>query len=257
MARVFPAEFSDLLSRGGARRAARLAGRLVAADPPFVALAGAVDPALAVRARAALAARMLPLLSRIDVRIPPETIWNQTRSFQERLPKVARLRTAYLDRRGTRSWRAAEELGVVALLRSASLRRFGEALCGRPLKPEPGCQILCYGPGDYMGPHHDHHPDIPDARDGYLDVHIGLAAPGVQRQALLLARDGHLTEIVELARPSLIAAYRLPFWHQIGPLVSRRGTDAATALRWVLLASFRFADVELRRPKSVAPGRPA
>ncbi len=241
MARVFPAEFSDLLRPRGARRAARLAASLGAAEPPFVALAGAVDPARAARGRAALAARMLPHLSRIDVPIPPETIWNQTRSFQERLPKVARLRTAYLERRGTRAWRAAEDLGVIGLLRSASLRRFGESLCGRALKPQVGCQILCYGPGDYMGPHHDHHPDIPGARDGYLDIHIGLAAPAVRGQTLLLARGGHLTESVELARPSLIAAYRLPFWHQIAPLAPRPGADPAQALRWVLLASFRFA----------------
>jgi hypothetical protein len=247
MPSVVPAEFTALLSPGGDRRAARLAGALVAAEPPFVALPGAIDPGIAARMRAALAARMLPLLARIDAPIPPETIWNQTRSFQERLPKVARLRTAYLERRGTRAWWAAEEIGVIALLRSASLRRFGEALCGRALKPGPGCQILCYGPGDYMGPHHDHHPDIADARDGYLDIHIGLSAPAVRRQTLLLARGGHLTESVELARPTLIAAYRLPFWHQIAPLQPRRGADPSTALRWVLLASFRFAD------RAVAP----
>jgi len=238
---AFPAEFSGLLSAAGARRAARLAGSLADGDPPFVALAGAVDPEVARRGRAALEERMLPLLSRIDVPIPPETIWNQTRSFQERLPKVARLRTAYLERRGTRAWRTAEDIGVLALLRSEGLRRFGEALCGRSLRPGPGCQILCYGPGDYMGPHHDHHPDIPGARGGYLDIHIGLSAPTVRRQTLFLARAGHLSESVELARPSLIAAYRLPFWHQIAPLAPRRGADPATALRWVLLASFRFA----------------
>jgi hypothetical protein len=92
-----------------------------------------------------------------------------------------------------------------------------------------------------MGPHHDHHPDIPAARGGYLDIHIGLAAPTVRRQTLFLSRAGHLSESVELARPSLIAAYRLPFWHQIAPLAPRRGADPAAALRWVLLASFRFA----------------
>jgi hypothetical protein len=242
MSPAFPAEFSAFLSPAGRRRMARCAGALADADPPFLALAGALDAAAVARGRAALEARMLPLLSRIDVPIPDWTIWNQTRSFQERLPKVARLRTATLERRGTRAWRAAEEIGVVALLRSQSLRRFGEALTGRRLKPGAGCQILCYGPGDYMGPHHDHHPDSPGARDGYLDIHIGMSAPAVRRQTLLLARGGHLTETIELARPSLIAAYRLPFWHQIGPLEPRRGADPATALRWVLLASFRFAD---------------
>ena len=241
MSVVLPADFDRLLTARGARRAARLAGALVGADPPFVALAGALDDAAMASLVAVLEARLLPLLVPIDVAIPPETIWNQTRSFQERLPKVARLRTAYLERRGSRAWRAAEEAGIVALLRSPGLRRFGETLTGRRLKPGVGCQILCYGPGDYMGPHHDHHPDIPDARDGYLDIHIGMSTPAVRRQTLLLARDGHLTQSVELARPNLITAYRLPFWHQIAPLETRRGADPATARRWVLLASFRFA----------------
>lgn len=237
----FPPEFADMLTARGMRGAARLAGALVGADPPFVALSAALDAAKVARATAILEARLLPLLEPIDVPIPPETIWNQTRSFQERLPKVARLRTAYLERRGSRAWRAAEETGIIRLLRSRSLRRFGEALTGRRLKPGVGCQILCYGPGDYMGPHHDHHPDIPDARDGYLDIHIGMSTPAVRRQTLLLARGGHLTESVELARPNLITAYRLPFWHQIAPLEARHGADPAAARRWVLLASFRFA----------------
>jgi hypothetical protein len=38
-----------------------------------------------------------------------------------------------------------------------------------------------------------------------------------------------------------VNAYRLPFWHQVAPLEPRRGADPATARRWVLLASFRFA----------------
>jgi hypothetical protein len=242
MSPAFPAEFSDLFTPAGRRRAARRNGALSAHASPFLALANVLDPVAVARGRAALEAHMLPLLSRMDAPIPDWTIWNQTRSFQERLPKIARLRTATLGRRGTRAWRAAEEIGAIALLRSQSLRRFGEALTGRRLKPGAGCQILCYGPGDYMGPHHDHHPDIPDARGGYLDIHIGLSAPAVRRQTLLLSRDGHLSDMVELARPGLVTAYRLPFWHQVTPLEPRRGADPATAMRWVLLASFRFAD---------------
>ncbi len=244
MPTAFPPDFADMLAPGAARRIDRHAGALANVPPGeagFLSLASCLAPAACARGLAALEERMLPLLSRIDVPIPPETIWNQTRSFQERLPKVARLRTAYLERRGTRAWRAAEEIGVLDLLRSRSLRAFGEAISGRRLGPGAGCQVLCYGAGDYMGPHHDHHPDIPGAREGYLDIHLGFSTPEVGSQRLVHARGGHLCESVELARQGLVNAYRLPFWHQVVPLEPRRGADPAAARRWVLLASFRFA----------------
>jgi hypothetical protein len=42
--------------------------------------------------------------------------------------------------------------------------------------------------------------------------------PEVRRQLLVYARDGHLTEVVDVARQGLITAYRLPFWHYTTPL---------------------------------------
>ena len=64
--------------------------------------------------------------------------------------------------------------------------------------------------------------------------------PAVRRQLLVYARDGHLTETVDVARHGLITAYRLPFWHYTTPLEPRRGRDG-DARRWVLLASYQFA----------------
>lgn len=238
---VFPADFTELLTPAGARRLRRLAGALAADTTPFLSARGGFDPGLVRRGLAALERDLRPLLRPIDVPVPPETIWNQTRSFQERLPKAARLATAYLERRADPAFRAAEALGILAMLRSSSLRRVAEALVGRRLKPRPGCQVLCYGAGDYMGPHHDHHPDIDDARDGYLDLHLVFSTPAAGRQMLIHARNGHLTETVELVGPGSLNAYRLPFWHQVTPLQPRRGADPAAARRWVLLASFRFA----------------
>ncbi|MBL8698537.1 MAG: hypothetical protein JNK67_09195 [Alphaproteobacteria bacterium] len=184
---------------------------------------------------------MRDVLAPLAASIPPESIWNQTRSFQERLPKVARMRSAYLGRRGGRAWARADATGLLAMLGSDSLRRLGELLTGRRLAPRIGRQVLCYGPGDYIGPHHDHHPDIPGARDGYLDIHISFVTPAVRRQLLVYAKDGHLTETVDVARNGLITAYRLPFWHYTTPLEAKRGREAE-ARRWVLLASYQFAD---------------
>lgn len=199
-----------------------------------------IDAARARSALAGLEASMNPLLVPIAAAIPPGSIWNQTRSFQERLPKVARLRTAYLARAGGRAWRQAEALGIIDMLGSESFRAFGELLVDAPLDPRLGRQIVCYGAGDYLGPHHDHHPDIPLAAGGYLDIHLGFSTAAVRRQLLVYARDGHFTDVVDVAAASLITAYRLPFWHQVTPLEAKRGA-AAAARRWLLLGSFHFA----------------
>lgn len=241
---AFPSEFDRLLTRH-ARRVLELGSRGVAgalADParPFVVLPGWLDPRRGACGLAALEAGMLDTLAPLAAAIPPGSIWNQTRSFQERLPKVARMSSAYLGRRGSRAWACAEATGLIAMLGSDSLRRFGELLVGRRLSPRIGRQILCYRAGDYIGPHHDHHPDIPGARDGYLDIHISFVTPAVRRQLLVYAKDGHLTETVDVARHGLITAYRLPFWHYTTPLEPRRGRNG-DARRWVLLASFQFA----------------
>jgi hypothetical protein len=242
--RAFPREFADFLSARGRRvldgRGA--AGALAAVD--FVAIPGALDPARARRALGALEARLLPVLTRVDAPIPAWTIAGQTRSFQERLPKVGRFSTATLERRSTRAWRAAEATGLLDMLASASCRDFAAALAGRALAGRPGRQALCYGAGDYLGPHTDHHPDIPSARGGYLDLHLTLSTAAVARQLLVLAdggaRGGHFARTVDVAAGGAIAAYRLPLWHQTTPLEAKPGR-AAEARRWILLASFRFA----------------
>ena len=157
MTRAFPREFADLLSARGRR----VLDRGALADParPFVAIPGALDAAKAKRALAALEAALGGVLARVDVPIPPGTIANQTRSHQERLPKVGRFSTAYLQRRGSRAWIAAEATGLVAMLGSASCREFAAALAGRALDPRLGRQVLRYGAGDYLGPHTEHHPE--------------------------------------------------------------------------------------------------
>ena len=98
--------------------------------------------------------------------------------------------------------------------------------------------MLRYGPGDYAGPHNDHHPENKDARGGYIDLHLSLCSPGVAHQWLVYSRAGHFSEIVSVAKPASVTAYRLPFWHYTTPLAARpRRTDAA---RWVLLGTFLY-----------------
>lgn len=239
----FPAEFEDLLTGKGRRV---LAGRSplcgALADPRrrFIATADLVKPASA-RAAAALLNRALhDNLSVIDRPIPPEAMWEMTANYAELLPKTTRVRTAYLDRPRGRAYRAAEAVGLIAMLRSESFGAFAAALAGRDLRPRWGIQALCYAAGDYAGPHNDHHPEDTAARRGYLDLHVTLAGRGVAQQWLVYARQGHFSEVADVATAGTITAYRLPFWHYTTPLVVRRGAPEPSARRWVLLGTFLY-----------------
>lgn len=229
--RRFPDDFTTLLA------AKRIQQQLTAVTP-FAWLPGAIDRAKAAALGDLLEREMAPHLVPLSDAIPPESITGQTRNYQERLKKVVRVRTAYLERRG-KAWRVAERLGLVDMLRSDGFRGFAESVSGRRLDPKLGLQVLRYGPGDYHGPHTDHHPEEPRARDGYVDMHISLPSADVADQFLVYARDGHLTEMVNVGVPG-VAVYRLPFWHYTTPLRAKRGR-AATAQRWLILGTFLFA----------------
>ncbi|MBM3538617.1 MAG: hypothetical protein FJX55_12380 [Alphaproteobacteria bacterium] len=241
--KALPKDFADLLSARGRRilegRDRGVRGAIADPRRPFLALDGALD-----RDKAAAVWRLLdralgPHLVKLSQPVPPESISGQTRKYQERLRKTVRNRTAYLERRDSRAWRAAEEIGLIAMTASDSYRRFVEIVAGRPLARKFGRQLLCYGPGDYAGPHTDHHPEDPRAASGYIDFHLSFAGPGVQRQLLVYARDGHFTEEADVATAGGISAYRLPFWHFTTPLKARPGQEA-TARRWVVLGTFLF-----------------
>jgi len=242
--KAFPREFADLLTAKGRRvlegRDPAHAGALAEPARFFVALAGAVDRAKARAAVSALEAELAPHLRRLEQGIPPESISAQTRNHQERLIKTVSVGTAYLERRGSAAWRAAERIGLVAMTASATWHRFAEVLAGRALDRRAGRQVLCYGPGDYAGPHTDHHPEDPRARAGYVDLHLTLSGAGVAHQWLVYAEDGHFRQVLDVAVPGGITAYRLPFWHYTTPLVAKRGR-AATARRWVVLGTFHYA----------------
>lgn len=239
----FPDEFADLLTRKGLRI---LEGRdpgtrhaLARPERFFVPIRGAIDPDKARAAHALLDRHMLATLAPLESPIPEGSIWNQTRNYQERLPKTARARTAYFERRTGRAWRSAERIGLIAMMRSDSFRAFAEILSGRALDRRFGQQVLCYGAGDYAGPHTDHHPEDARAASGYIDFHVSFGSADVAHQYLVYARDGHFSDMVDVNTPGGITAYRLPFWHYTTPLMPRPGR-ADAARRWVVLGTFLF-----------------
>jgi len=235
---VFPKEFEDLLSRAGRRVLAGthpLCGALADPRRRFIAEDDLLDRAKAARLRRALEEGLTDTLEPIERPIPPESIWGMRHDYGELLPKTSRARTVYFESRREPGVKAAERLGLVRMMRSGSFRAFAEALAGRKLAAGWGLQVLRYGPGDYAGPHNDHHPENKDAKAGYIDLHISLAAPQVAHQWLVYSRAGHFSEIVSVAGPATVTAYRLPFWHYTTPLVGK-----PAAARWVLLGTFLY-----------------
>jgi len=247
----FPAEFEDMLTVAGRRV---LGGRSalcgVLADPRrrFLAETGLVSARRSREAVRLLDRALYDLLEPLEQPIPPESIWEMTKDYGELLPKTVRVRTAYLERRRERAFRRAEEIGLVAMLRSESFVQFAAALVGRTLRARWGVQLLCYGPGDYSGPHNDHHPEEPAARRGYLDLHVSLSGRGVAQQFLVYAVQGHFSRIADVATAGGVTAYRLPFWHYTTPLVARPGAADGTARRWVLLGTFLYRSPGFSKP---------
>lgn len=190
------------------------------------------------------------LASRLRVLSAPisrDIIRNLKKNYSEELPKTMRIRTADLDAKSGKAKRAAASLGLIAALKSDELRRFGERVTGKKLEPDPACQVICYEPGDYSGPHTDHHPEQRELRDGYVDIHIMLSSPKVASQLLVYERQqGMLNEVAEIGKGMSIAVYQLPFWHYTTPMLARPGVDDAR--RWLLLASY-FVDRKTTRAR--------
>ncbi len=157
-----PVEFEDLLSRTGRRVLAGthpLCGALANPRTRFLAAEDLLDRPKAARVRRALEAELPDTLEPIEKPIPPDTIFEMKQDYAELLPKSSRARTIYFESRREPGVKAAERIGLARMMRGQSFRAFAEALAGRKLRSGWGLQVLRYGPGDYAGPHNDHHPE--------------------------------------------------------------------------------------------------
>ncbi|AGC44086.1 hypothetical protein MYSTI_02770 [Myxococcus stipitatus DSM 14675] len=256
MKKLFPSEFADLLTPKGRRildgRDKTVSGALLDPARRFVALQGVVDADRAAACRDALDKALRELVVPMEDPIPHDSISGMTMNYMELLPKTVRVRTALLENRRSRSWRAAEAVGLTEMLRSDTFAAFAAAVSGRVLRRGWGIQVLCYGPGDYSGPHNDHHPEEAEARDGYVDMHLSLTMPGVDHQYLVYEKDGHLSEMTRVSTVGGVTVYRLPFWHYTTPLLARRGAEAHSR-RWVLLGTFLDAAPQAKPSTTVTP----
>lgn len=238
--RAFPKDLASLLSPLGRSLLSGehpAVGALGRDGRRFVPLPDLLLPDKAQGCLQLLERHLPPLLRPMETPIPPEATWGMAENYAEQLPKAVRVKTAMLDSRRAQAWKVAQALGLLGMLRSPTFHALAQRLAGRPLQRKWGVQLLCYGPGDYTGPHNDHHPEDAESRDGYVDVHITFCNTAVKRQLLVYERRGHLSEVADVVSVGGINAYRLPFWHYTTPLEPR--PDAAgEARRWVLLGTF-------------------
>lgn len=231
-----PSEFEALLSRRGREV---LSGRrtLSLGAERFLAADGLLEPRRARELLALIDRTMKDALTPMADAIPPWTITGMQHDYGELLPKTVRVRTATFSSKRSKGFQRAGEIGLHALLASESYFAFANALAGRALRKTFGTQVLCYSPGDYAGPHNDHHPEDPLARGGYTDLHLTFCTDGVLAQSLVYERAGHFSEQRSVATVGGVTCYRLPFWHFTTPLIAKRGHEH-TARRWVVLGTF-------------------
>ena len=197
----------------------------------------ALQPRVARDAIRILEMHIAPHLRKIRGPVEPETITGMTKASSEMLPKSVRNASVMLHSKRSKAFAVAHEIGLIDMLGSRSLHSAAEAVSGFRLSENPGFQVICYQPGDYVGPHNDHHPEEAHLRNGYVDLQITLTNPDVERQYLVHERDGWFNQSVNVGVQSGVSISRLPFWHQVTPLLARKGKDR-TARRWLLLVSF-------------------
>jgi hypothetical protein len=241
----FPDEFEGLLNARGRRMLSRYSEpleRYPKSRTPIVVLRDLIDDR-AVRDSIRLLDRALfPMLRNMHTPIPPESIWGMKKNYSEKLAKTVRVKTVTMNSRRSLALDAANAIGLAPMLRSESFRLFAEKVVGRTLRADHwGRQVICYGAGDYSGPHNDHHPESEAAREGFIDLHIMFSNEAVGAQYLVYEEHGFLSRAEDVSCASAVAVYRLPFWHYTTPLIAKKGKEAA-ARRWLLLGSFDFAE---------------
>lgn len=239
----FPSEFADLLNARGRKLIAnppRLEVFRRRRETPIAVFDDLIDERVARDCIALLDRAMYPVIRRMETPIPREWMASMKKNYSDTLKKTVRVKTATLNSRKSKALDAAREIGLAEMMLSESFRAFAQSIVDMPVQEGWwGRQVICYEQGDYSGPHNDHHPERPEARNGFVDMHIMFSNDAVRSQWLVYEQRGFLSASHDVSGRSGIAVYRLPFWHYTTPLVGRPGREAE-ARRWLLLGSFDF-----------------
>lgn len=241
--RSFPPEFADLLSPHGLRILTRKSSAecelFTRSGLYFANFSDLIRRECASACMRLLDEHLFDSLSIEQSRIPPESITEMEENYSEMLPKTIRIKTAFFRKRSARSYRAAEEIGLLRMMRSESFSLFAETLTGLKLDRELGVQVSCYEHGDYAGPHNDHHPEDESYKNGFIDFHVMFTNDAVAHQYLVYEEKGHFSKIVSINVQGGVSVYRLPFWHYTTPLAAKPGREKE-ARRWLLLGTYRI-----------------
>ncbi|MCU1264659.1 MAG: hypothetical protein JWM21_977 [Acidobacteria bacterium] len=244
LTKKFPREFSELLTPRGLQilngQAPEACARFGTTEAYF-----ANFPKLIRRLQASQCMRLLDQnlyeYMRVEQRrIPPDSITGMKENYSDTLTKTMHIKTGCLLTKTSKVYQAARKIGLVQMMQSESFARFAEVVTGLKLERNLNMQVSCYEPGDYAGPHNDHHPEFPDIRNGYIDFHVMFANDAVAHHYLVYAERGHFSKIVDINIHGAISVYKLPFWHFTTPLAAKPGREAE-ARRWLLLGSFVIA----------------
>jgi len=245
----FPAEFADLLNARGREilaDAPQLEALIARKQTPILLFEGVIDRGLAAECVRLLDDALYPRLRPMHTPIPRTALRGMKKNYSEELRKTARVRTATFNSKASKGLDGAKEIGLDVMMKSKSFRAFAQAVTRHPLREDYWArQVICYESGDYSGPHNDHHPERPEARNGFIDFHVMFANDAAAHQLLVYEENGYLSAAREVTREPAIAVYRLPFWHYTTPLMGRDGAGGKPR-RWLLLGSFDY-DPPLRR----------
>lgn len=179
------------------------------------------------------------ILEKGEKPVPADSLDRIEETGTDRLPKSYHLKGCFLNDEDSEAYERARDTGLLDLLESSRLLQVAESASGHGLEGPVGREILCYEHGDYTGPHTDHHPDDPDRKDGYVDVHVTLCNSYVDQQLLVSESDGHLNQQHRIGVESAISMSWLPHWHYTTPLVGKPGHED-DARRWLLLATYEL-----------------
>lgn len=240
----FPAEFEDLLNKDGKKI---LSGQYTPENfgkkggTPIEVVKGVIDPAVAADCVRILQQHFYGHLKSIASRIDKDAIPAMKKNYTEKLAKTLKMKTLELGVKKTKTNLLAHDCGLMQMLASDSLKAFAEAVTKEKFGSPENNQIICYQHGDYVSPHNDHHPENDNVKNGYYDIHIMFSNEHVQHQWLVYEKNGFLNHTHDIAAPSAIAIYKLPFWHYTTPMMAKADKEDE-AQRWLLLRSFEMPE---------------
>lgn len=240
----FPAEFEDLLNKNGKKI---MKGHYTSENfgkkggTPIEVLSNVIDKDVAADCVKILQQNFYGHLKNISSRIDQNAIPAMKKNYSEQLAKTLKMKTLELGVKKSKTNQLAHDCGLMEMLASDSLKAFAEMVTGEPFGSPENNQIICYQHGDYVSPHNDHHPENDNVKNGYYDIHIMFSNEHVQHQWLVYEKNGFLNSTYDIASPSAIAIYKLPFWHYTTPMMAKNNRED-DAQRWLLLRSFEMPE---------------